>query len=91
MTTSGISRRGALRMFGIGALSVAGAGALGACAPSGASTSSNGGDTKSKDFDFTSWSLNEEAAKPSIEKIIKAWRRPRAPRSARSRTRTTST
>ncbi|MEE1768284.1 extracellular solute-binding protein [Streptomyces sp. JV185] len=73
MTTSGISRRGALRMFGIGALGVAGAGALGACAPSGAGTSSNGGDTKSKNFDFTSWSLNEEAAKPSIEKIIAAW------------------
>ncbi|MBO1330106.1 extracellular solute-binding protein [Streptomyces sp. VRA16 Mangrove soil] len=73
MTTSGISRRGALRMFGIGALGVAGAGVLGACAPSGPSTSSNGGDTKSKNFDFTSWSLNEEAAKPSIEKIIKAW------------------
>ncbi|MGW2088498.1 extracellular solute-binding protein [Streptomyces sp. NPDC001880] len=73
MTTSGITRRGALRMFGIGALGVAGAGALGACAPSGAGTSSNGGDTKSKNFDFTSWSLNEEAAKPSIEKIIAAW------------------
>ncbi|MFJ2796075.1 extracellular solute-binding protein [Streptomyces sp. NPDC087290] len=72
MTTSGITRRGALRMFGIGALGVAGAGALGACAPSGAGTSS-GGDTKSKNFDFTSWSLNEEAAKPSIEKIIAAW------------------
>ncbi|GAA2440151.1 extracellular solute-binding protein [Streptomyces pulveraceus] len=72
MTTSGITRRGALRMFGIGALGVAGAGALGACAPSGAGTTS-GGDTKSKNFDFTSWSLNEEAAKPSIEKIIAAW------------------
>ncbi|MFI9627347.1 extracellular solute-binding protein [Streptomyces sp. NPDC052042] len=73
MTTSGISRRGALRMFGIGALGVAGAGVLSACAPSGADTSSNGGDTKSKNFDFTSWSLNEEAAKPAIEKIIAAW------------------
>ncbi|MFE3945206.1 extracellular solute-binding protein [Streptomyces sp. NPDC059118] len=72
MTTSGITRRGALRMFGIGALGVAGVGALGACAPSGAGTS-GGGDTKSKNFDFTSWSLNEEAAKPSIEKIIAAW------------------
>ncbi|MGW2848627.1 hypothetical protein [Streptomyces sp. NPDC001274] len=73
MTTSGLSRRGALRMFGLGALGVAGVGALSACAPSGPSSSSNGGDTKSKNFDFTSWSLNEEAAKPSIEKIIKAW------------------
>ncbi|MFD7866369.1 extracellular solute-binding protein [Streptomyces sp. NPDC057682] len=75
MTSSGISRRGALRMFGIGALGVAGVGALGACAPSpaGSGSGSNGGDTKSKDFDFTSWSLNEEAAKPSIEKIIAAW------------------
>ncbi|MGW1105918.1 sugar ABC transporter substrate-binding protein [Streptomyces sp. NPDC002540] len=73
MTTSGISRRGALRMFGIGALGAAGVGVLGACAPSGAGTSSNGGDTKSKNFDFTSWSLNEEAAKPAIEKIITAW------------------
>ncbi|MER8091043.1 extracellular solute-binding protein [Streptomyces sp. NPDC058316] len=73
MTTSGISRRGALRMFGIGALGAAGVGVLGACAPSGANTSSNGGDTKSKNFDFTSWSLNEEAAKPAIEKIITAW------------------
>ncbi|GHF77417.1 extracellular solute-binding protein [Streptomyces sp. NRRL_ISP-5395] len=73
MTTSGISRRGALRMFGIGALGVASAGVLGACAPSGAGTPAGGGDPKSKNFDFTSWSLNEEAAKPSIEKIIKAW------------------
>ncbi|GHJ97981.1 ABC transporter substrate-binding protein [Streptomyces sp. NE5-10] len=73
MTTSGISRRAALRMFGLGALGAAGAGALGACAPSGAGSPSNGGDPKSKDFDFTSWSLNEEAAKPSIEKIITAW------------------
>lgn len=73
MTTSGISRRGALRMFGIGALGVAGAGVLGACAPSGAGASSDGGDTKAKNFDFTSWSLNEEAAKPAIEKIIAAW------------------
>lgn len=72
MTTSGISRRGALRMFGIGALGVAGAGVLSACAPSGSGSASTG-DTKSKDFDFTSWSLNEEAAKPSIEKIIAAW------------------
>ncbi|MGW1229614.1 sugar ABC transporter substrate-binding protein [Streptomyces sp. NPDC001478] len=75
MTSSGISRRGALRMFGIGALGVAGVGALGACAPSpaGSGSGSNGGDTTSKNFDFTSWSLNEEAAKPSIEKIIAAW------------------
>ncbi|NEE23729.1 extracellular solute-binding protein, partial [Streptomyces sp. SID7499] len=71
--TSGISRRGALRMLGIGALGAAGVGALGACAPSGAGVASNGGDPKSKNFDFTSWSLNEEAAKPSIEKIIAAW------------------
>ena len=49
MTTSGISRRGALRLFGIGALGVAGAGVLGACAPSGAGSPSNGGDPKSKD------------------------------------------
>ncbi|MBC9711561.1 extracellular solute-binding protein [Streptomyces sp. TRM66268-LWL] len=73
MTTSGISRRSALRMFGIGALGVAGAGTLAACAPSGGSSSSNGGDTKAKDFAFTSWSLNEEAAKPAVEKIIAAW------------------
>lgn len=75
MTTSGISRRGALRMFGIGALGMAGVGALGACAPSpsNSGSASNGGDTKSKDFDFTSWSLNEEAARPAIEKIIAAW------------------
>ncbi|WP_338693793.1 ABC transporter substrate-binding protein [Streptomyces sp. Q6] len=73
MTTSGISRRNALRMFGIGALGVAGAGALGACAPSGGSTTSGGGDTKSKNFDFSSWSLNEATAKPAIEKIIAAW------------------
>ncbi|OSC58778.1 ABC transporter substrate-binding protein, partial [Streptomyces sp. BF-3] len=55
------------------ALGAAGVGALGACAPSGAGVASNGGDPKSKNFDFTSWSLNEEAAKPSIEKIIAAW------------------
>ncbi|MEV0095000.1 ABC transporter substrate-binding protein [Streptomyces sp. NPDC050738] len=72
MTTSGISRRSALRMFGIGALGMAGAGALGACAPSGGSTS-GGGDTKAKNFDFSSWSLNEATAKPAIEKIIVAW------------------
>ncbi|SDK21793.1 ABC transporter substrate-binding protein [Streptomyces indicus] len=65
---AGMNRRDALRLFGLGALGVAAA----ACAPSGGSTS-NGGDTKAKNFGFSSWSLNEEASKPEVQKIISAW------------------
>ncbi|NGN63119.1 extracellular solute-binding protein [Streptomyces sp. A7024] len=72
MRTSGIDRRTTLRLFGAATAGIAGAGALGACAPSGGSTDS-GGDAKAKNFGFTSWSLNEEATKAEVNKIVKGW------------------
>ncbi|MFJ6015451.1 extracellular solute-binding protein [Streptomyces sp. NPDC092952] len=72
MTRFDLSRRSALRMFSLGALGVAGSGALSACAPSNGSNS-NGGDTSAKDFHFTSWSMNEEAARPAVQKIVSNW------------------
>ncbi|MFB6815358.1 ABC transporter substrate-binding protein [Streptomyces sp. NPDC056347] len=73
MTRFDLSRRNALRMFSLGALGVAGSGALSACAPSGTGSNSNGGDTKAKDFRFTSWSMNEKANRPAVEKIVADW------------------
>jgi ABC-type glycerol-3-phosphate transport system substrate-binding protein len=70
------TRRDALRMLGIGALGALGttaaAGGLTACAPSPGSGTA-GGDAASKDFTFTSWSLNEEPSKSVTQKIVDAW------------------
>ncbi|WP_419999793.1 ABC transporter substrate-binding protein [Streptomyces boninensis] len=68
MRTPGFNRRTTLRLFGAASLGIA----AGACAPSGGSTDS-GGDAKAKNFGFTSWSLNEEATKPMVNKIVKSW------------------
>lgn len=70
------TRRDALRMLGIGALGALGttavAGGLTACAPSSGSGTTDG-DAASKDFTFTSWSLNEEPSKTVVQKIVGAW------------------
>ncbi|MEU8825220.1 ABC transporter substrate-binding protein [Streptomyces sp. NPDC048636] len=71
MSSSALSRRGLLRAAGIGAVGVAGSGLLSACAPGGGSGS--GGDTRAKNFEFTSWSLGEPASKPAIERILNSW------------------
>ncbi|WP_411120367.1 ABC transporter substrate-binding protein [Streptomyces sp. 058-1L] len=73
MSASVFSRRSLLRTAGIGAAGIAGSGLLSACAPSGGSEPSSGGDTGAKDFGFTAWSLSEPAGKPAVERILKAW------------------
>ncbi|GAB2896086.1 ABC transporter substrate-binding protein [Streptomyces mayteni] len=72
MPTTGINRRAALRLLGLGAAASVGTGALTSCVPSGGVTT-GGGDTAARNFQFTSWSLNEEAASATVERIVRAW------------------
>ncbi|MEV6108010.1 extracellular solute-binding protein [Streptomyces sp. NPDC051940] len=69
MSGYGMNRRNALRLLGLGAMGTA----MAACAPSGTGGGSDSGDTKSKDFGFSSWSLNEESSKARIQKIVSDW------------------
>ncbi|MGV9266097.1 ABC transporter substrate-binding protein [Kitasatospora sp. NPDC003701] len=68
MSSPSMNRRDALKLFGFGTLAAAG---LAACAPSGSSPT--GGDKQSKDFGFTSWSLNEATSKAQIQQIVTNW------------------
>ena len=66
-----LSRRSALRLFGVGALGFAGASALAGCAPSGGG--SVGGDKDADHFTFTGWSLNEATTKDAVSATISAY------------------
>lgn len=73
--TSTYTRRGLLRLAGLGA----GAVALGGCAPSapGADSPATGGASEDAadptDFSFASWSLSEEAAAPVVQAQLDAY------------------
>lgn len=68
---SALSRRSVLQIAGLGLVAAGVAG----CAPS----VSGGGEAEGltddgvKQFDFTSWSMNEEASKAQLEKLLDSW------------------
>ncbi|MEU5876216.1 hypothetical protein [Spirillospora sp. NPDC047279] len=65
-----LTRRSALRLFGVGALGIAGASALAGCAPSGGGSA--GGDKNADHFTFTGWAMNEASTKDAVGAIVSA-------------------